>query len=398
MTPRGRTLLALAVGMLVFGKLLGMRELMMAGAAAGIVLLLGSAAVWLRSASITVRRDIRPSTTSVGRGARVELVLRASGRLGTGPVLISDRLPPRLGQGVQLTIASNRQRERAVAYTIKPKLRGRYQIGPIEVTYTDPFGAVQRRRTAPGRSTLTVYPSYEEISILPSASHRMGVVRHSPLVGTGDEFYALRPYEEGDDLRKVHWASALRTGQLVIRQEELLAEPRALIVLDTCRSKHAGRGRRASIEAAVSACASVAVCALRNRMRIEIVTSDGVLLATRTPSEHQLLEALAMLPTSELPEMTTGLRTLSGGRLAFAVVITPGLAPDEAKAIALATRRAASGVTVLVDTRSFAPTTRRHLIAPDAPSIVGFPTLHLGADDSFKHVWHTRIADVALAR
>jgi hypothetical protein len=40
----------------VFGRLLGMRELVMAGGAVGLVLGLGAVAVWARAGTVTVRR------------------------------------------------------------------------------------------------------------------------------------------------------------------------------------------------------------------------------------------------------------------------------------------------------------------------------------------------------
>src|SRR5207302_1312043 len=200
-------------------------------------------------------RSVRPAVTVADRPVRVELSVRASGHLGTGPVLLTDEIPPRIGNSVRLALAAHR-RDRAVAYTFTPRMRGKYAIGPVTIVHTDPFGALRRTTKVRGSSPLLVYPSYDEINSLPTGVHRLGVIRHSPLVGQGDEFYALRAYEEGDDLRKVHWPSSLRTGELVIRQEELLAEPRALIVLDTCAGKHFGTGATASIEAAISAAAS----------------------------------------------------------------------------------------------------------------------------------------------
>lgn len=398
MTTRGRTLLALGLSMLVFGRLAGMRELIIAGAAIGLILVAGTVVVWARRGRVTVERSIAPNRTVAGTDVKVRLTIRADGALGTGPLLLTDTIPKRLGTSVRLALpAGFGRRERSVTYAFAPRLRGRYAVGPIEITHTDPFGAMQRRRKASGTSTLVVYPPYEAVSVLPSGVHRLGVIRHSPLVGQGDEFYALRPYEEGDDLRKVHWPSSLRKGDLVIRQEELLAEPRALVVLDTCGAKHKGSGVSASIEAAVSACASIAVLAMRRRMRVEVLTSDGPLLQIGNPSEHQLLEALAVLRPSSRRDLVRAAEQMPKRRPAVSVIITPGINPSELRALALLTRGTVGGAVVEIDAASFADGTARRRQTARLTAL-GLPIVPLAAGQSFRVQWQGVIRDVALAK
>ncbi|MEX2537247.1 MAG: DUF58 domain-containing protein [Actinomycetota bacterium] len=410
MTTRGRTIAALAFVMIVFGRLGGMRELLMAGCALALVLLTGFVLVWMRGGRVLVKRRLFPTRTNAGRSVRVELVVEATGRIGMGPVLLADRLPKVMGPTPRLALpGGTRRRQRAVAYTLVPRMRGRYTIGPLEITNTDPFGAVRRRRKISGSSSLLVLPSYEDVSVLPSGAQRIGVVRHSPLVGYGDEFYALRKYEEGDDLRKIHWPTSAKTGELVIRQEELLAEPRALIVLDTADAKHRGTGQEASLEAAISACASVGVHALRRRMRLEIVTPDGPLLQTRRPSEQQFLEALAVLKSSKHIGIARALERSDrprAGRPGLVVVISPSLRRDDLRAVALRMRGSVPGAIVYVDAPSFEGKRARQR-TPPAPRLAAVPVVHLRAGDSFKKAWHTTIKDgpsgaaprdVALAR
>jgi uncharacterized protein (DUF58 family) len=382
--------------MFAFGRVAGMRELIMVGAGVGLVLLIGAAAIWLRAGTVSVQRSIRPAVTVAGKPVRVELNLKASGHLGAGPVLLTDEVPSRIGNSVRLALAAGR-RERSVAYNFSPQLRGKYAIGPVTIVHTDPFGALKRTRTLRGTSPLLVYPSYEEIRALPAGVHRLGVIRHSPLVGQGDEFYALRAYEDGDDLRKVHWPSSLRTGELVIKQEELLAEPRALVVLDTCRAKHRGQGAGASIEAAISAAASIAVLAVRRRMRVGIITPDGPLLAVRRPTEHQVLDALATLRPSRRSDLVAGVeQSRLNARPAVTVVISPGLSGTELKAVAVRSRGSVSGAVVLVDAASFATGARK---APSvSPTLLGMPIVTLRSGQSFASVWQEVVAHAAMAR
>lgn len=402
MTTRGRTLAALAASMLVFGRLGGMRELIMAGAAFALVLGLGFLLVWLRGGRVQTQRKVEPTQAFVGGHVRIELAIEAGGRIGLGPLLLADRVPRALGPSPRLALSGGAHgRKRAVAYTITPRLRGRYSIGPLELTHTDPFGAVRRRVSVAGASPLLVLPAFEQITALPTGVQRAGIVRNSPLVGQGDEFYALRAYEEGDDLRKIHWPTSARIGQLVIRQEELLAEPRALIVLDTTAAKHKGSGPTSSLEAAVSACASVGVLAIRRRMRVDVLTPEGPLLKQRTPSERQLLHALAIVERSKRRDMTNALERTAGrpGRAALVIVITPGMTRDELRALAARARGSAAGAIILIDAATFGATGARGRRAADSDlGLLSLPILHLRSGDSFRTVWNSGIYGVALAR
>ncbi len=373
----------------------------MAGIGFALIIGIGFVLVWLRGGRVAVRRTIDPARTSVGRRVRVELIVEATGRVGVGPILLSDKIPEVLGPSPRLALPGGMgKRQRGVAYALAPRMRGRYAVGPVEVTHTDPFGAVRRRQQVSKTSPLLVVPAFEEISVLPTATQRLGVVRHSPLVGSGDEFYALRAYQEGDDLRKIHWPTSMRTGELAIRQEELLAEPRALIVLDTAASKHAGAGPDASLEAAVSACASVGVLALRKRMRLDVITTDGPLLATRAPSETQFLEALATVPASRHTKLTRALQRAhrpAAGRPGLIVIITPDLRRDELNAIALRLRGAVAGALVWINSSSFASKPSGRKQVPSLSSF-GLPLVAVSRGTSFRQAWHTSIKDVALAR
>src|SRR5438105_13844791 len=93
-----------------------------------------------------------------------------------------------------------------------------------------------------------------------SREARMGSMQASR-VPVGIDFFALREYEMGDDLRRVHWRSTARTGELMLRQDEMPWESRATILLDNRPSTHSGD----SFERAVEAAASIATAMCQGR-------------------------------------------------------------------------------------------------------------------------------------
>src|SRR5205085_5689741 len=89
---------------------------------------------------------------------------------------------------------------------------------------------------------------------------------------TGEDFYALRAYQQGDDLRRVHWPSTARRDEIMIRQNEVPWQGRATIVLDIRARLHTD----GSLEAAVSAAASVITACWQHGSVVRLVTTDGV--------------------------------------------------------------------------------------------------------------------------
>ena len=126
-----------------------------------------------------------------------------------------------------------------------------FTVGPLELEISDPFGLSARRHPLAAATQLTVYPAVDRIVPLP---HTHG---HDPHAGadhptalgfSGDDFYALRAYEMGDDLRRVHWPSTARLDDIMIKQLEMPWQGRATVLVDNRRGPHTA----ASFELAVS--------------------------------------------------------------------------------------------------------------------------------------------------
>ena len=125
---------------------------------------------------------------------------------------------------------------------------------------------------------------------------------HDPLAGVqhphalgrvGDDFYALRPYVVGDDLRRIHWPSTARHDELLVRQQEQPWQGRTTVLLDVRRAAHDA----SSLEAAVSAAASIVTANSARRDLVRLATTDGADSGFGSGSPHlqALLEHLAVV-------------------------------------------------------------------------------------------------------
>ena len=119
---------------------------------------------------------------------------------------------------------------------------------------------------------------------------------------SGFDVHSVREYEEGESLRKVHWKSTARRGQLMVK--ELQDEPRdeVAILLDADARSVAGDSFDAQVRAAGSL---LRTQLLRDRRAVLVVNSlrqEVVRVQTALGEWRQALETLAAVePTGRLP-------------------------------------------------------------------------------------------------
>ncbi|MEY2473023.1 MAG: hypothetical protein QOK28_2352 [Actinomycetota bacterium] len=293
-TRRGLGVIAASLALAVVGKVLGLREMYgLCGAGLGLVAA-GFIATRGRS-GVVVTRTITPARVHVDSAWRVEMhaVNRGTRR---SPVLAISTTFSAGQRYARFALAPLAPRaEATAAFRLPTDRRGVFTLGPLLVERSDIFGLVTKRVEAAPATKLTVYPRVDDVG----APDGVGVTDplaevHGPrrVGASGGDFYALVEYEQGDDLRRVHWPSVARTGQLMIRQEETPWRGRTTVVLDMRADMHTAD----SFEDALSAAASVLLAGgVRNGL-VRLVTTgpfDSGFGAGRVFLDH-LLEVLAL--------------------------------------------------------------------------------------------------------
>lgn len=296
MPTRGGTLtVILAIAAVLFGRIFGLFELFLIGAILVALVLVAVLLVWLRAPALAVSRTISPSRVFAGGMARGDLAVVNTGRFRTPLMRIEDAVAGT--QGAELLMAPLRAQERArAAYRLPTTRRGRVEVGPMQVVITDPFGLARSSRTAAGVAELLVYPAIDPITAPPRPSgddSQFEDRRPTSLGHTSEDFFALRQYVVGDDLRRVHWPSTARTGELMVRQDELPRHGRVTILLDT----RIDVTDPPTFEKMVSAAASMVVACRDRDDTVRLLTTAGVDTGFTNPDEHidQVLDILALL-------------------------------------------------------------------------------------------------------
>ena len=251
----------------------------------------------------------RLSDVRITPGARVTVTLDVENRspLATSFLMLEDRLPTPLGRAARLVIGGIRPGEREQAtYTLVPQSRGRYVLGPLVLDVSDPFALSRLRLEFDDRDELLVAPEIEDLGAAPdpASGPSFGASRARQLFRTGEEYYTMRAYQEGDDLRRIHWPSVARTGELMIRQDESTRRASGLVFLDT-RGAALGRTHTPAFERGVSAAASVGVLLARRGFVLRLGTTE---LPAAALSEERFLDALTGISHAEVRSIGPGAR------------------------------------------------------------------------------------------
>jgi uncharacterized protein (DUF58 family) len=332
--------------LLAAGRLVGISELYVFGAAGLVLVLVAAIYVHVTRLDLEVDRRAYPNRVHAGNTSRVEIRLRNLRSQTTPTLRLRD--PVSGTEGAELLVPPlDRRATAVVTYRLPTERRGLHRIGPLQITMADPFGLVGSSTVGAARIEVTVYPRVDEVLPVPFT------LAHDPLAGSlqphalgrgGDDFYALRPYVVGDDLRHIHWPSTARHDELLVRQQEQPWQGRTTVVLDVRRSAHDA----ATLEAAVSAAASIVSANCERHDLVRLVTTDGTDSGFAVGRTHleAMLEHLAVVEATGAASLRAMLDLLhrdAGGALVVVVARTPS---EDVKAITRLGRRYGS-VTVV---------------------------------------------------
>lgn len=344
---RGVVVLVAALGLWVAARVAGSPTLHMI--AVGLVVLPFATALFARWSRhrLRVRRRLSESRVQPGQRVHVELDVENQTSGQTSFLLIEDRLPAALGRSARLVIASLHPRaSQRVRYSVVPRRRGRYVLGPLTVDLSDPFALTKVRVEFDARDELVVAPEVENLVGGPDSPFGMtsGLALAKHLFRTGDEFYTMRPYVEGDDLRRIHWRSVARSGELMIRQDESSRRSTAVLFVDT-RDTAVGQAHTPAFEKAVSAAASLGILLLRYGFSLRLVTPH---LRPQRVGEEHLLEALAGVSHDTSRSLSTALSHLRMASATDTTLVVVGAPPPPNELSALIRTGAMFGPKVAV--------------------------------------------------
>ena len=251
LTRRGRVIFALGFGVYVAAWAFGSKPLY--PVATGLLLVVGVAWVWVRLSDrpFRVKRGWGDREHVEGDDVPIVAELDPTGNVLPASVTLSERVG-RLGE--QRHVLRRNGRRLSVRYVLEKVPRGRYAFEDVRAELSDPFALERAIVQLPAPGALLVYPRLVRLGPLFTESgtrshdgQRLLLRRHS-----GFELHSVREYEQGESLRRVHWPSTARRGQLMVKELEDSPRDEIAVLLDADAKAVVGESFEVQVRAAGS--------------------------------------------------------------------------------------------------------------------------------------------------
>ncbi len=377
-TRAGIGLLIAVAASVVAGRVLGLLELFVLAAMGAIALVLAALYTATVRLDLGVGRTATPARLRAGAPARIDLVLQNKGTRKTPLISAHDSVQGSKGAALMLAPIAPR-RDARIAYRLPTSRRGVVEVGPLDLKIGDPLGLTEANVRAAEVTGLMVHPQLIELRPLVAIAGHDPTADQQPirsLANSGDEFFALRPYVVGDELRLVNWRASARTDDLVVRQEERPKTGRVTVILDRRKEVYDHDGFERAVSAALSALHS----GFRGGDSLRFLTSAGPAVTDiRSRADLDAVdEQLALIDMTESASLVRSLEEQTRiGRGGTLVVITGQL--TQHLETALSRSRRTFGLVITISCQ-VAPASR-------VPSVI----YHDGAED-FPLLWRRAVS------
>jgi uncharacterized protein (DUF58 family) len=336
-TARGVGTVLAAAALIGGGFVFGYPELVVLGAA-GLAAMLSALVYAARRLRLSVAREVRPERVTRGQESAQTLTVRNSGKYLSTTLIGLDQCASATVPVPLLRLRPNQ--DTSVTYPVPTERRGVVQLGPLRVTRRDPLGLVGVSRNNGGTARVWVHPRSYPLVAVPvgvarSLDGRVDKVPHGTIT-----FDTLREYVIGDELRKVHWRTSARMGQLMVREDLDTSLPRVVVLVDDRASAYRDLTGDGSVdfESVCEAAASVIVATVRADLSVELMVTSaersigtGAHRAAGPADASPMLDRLAEAePTAPDAVLDTATRRLRQHKLGDTLIYLTGSGrPDD---------------------------------------------------------------------
>ena len=206
-------------------------------------------------------------------------------------------------------------------FTFATEYAGEYACSEVGITASGPLGLFSLCGSVPFDLKYVVYPRLVRVAAAAVRLLALGEIGETPidLPGVGSEYYEMREYHPGDDVRRVNWKASARGGGLVVVEHMREVGSHLLLVLDT-RSRGFDESDRLA-----TAFLSVANSLWTAGVDFGVLVHDGKTISEFSTEENKRMSLRAALHAAvsavrlgspELLELVP-VREVAGGRLDF---------------------------------------------------------------------------------
>lgn len=266
----GWSTLVLAAAAFTAGRVFGLIELYVVGAALVAVAVVAIALANRGIPVLGVTRRTEPESPVAGEPIRLLVTLAHHRRRPTPELTLVEQVGD-IGSATMSLAPLPPNVVAEATYAIPASKRGLLTCGPLAARHTDPLGLATRQRQMAGADEIIVMPA--TVRIAPPRIGSPGLLgqhlKAKAVAQGGIDFHGLREYVPGDDPRRISWKASARSTQLLIRENADAELRRVTVALDALIDDEA------AFERAISVAASVVLACIPTELELRLVSQDA---------------------------------------------------------------------------------------------------------------------------
>ena len=198
--------------------------------------------------------------------------------------------------------------------------RGAFSLGPAVIRGADPLGLFPFHLTAKETTKLFVYPSLRSVTIKALSGIPLGnMTSTNPLYEDITRSRSLRPYNPGDEPRRINWKASAHASRgaktlassLLVNEYDATKSSPLMVFLNMEISEYKGKMKNAWMERTIEAAAALCLDSSRNRQEMGIIIYTPDSIAVIKPSAFSLIPILERLAVFNWSVKTTAPNVLS---------------------------------------------------------------------------------------
>ncbi|MCF6185086.1 MAG: DUF58 domain-containing protein [Bacteroidales bacterium] len=166
--------------------------------------------------------------------------------------------------------------EKNIKYLLRPKKRGEYDFGNLNIYTSSALGIIQRRFTFNKGATVPVYPSFIQMRKYELKAIRNNLtdygIKKLRKISNNREFEQIKNYVYGDDFRTVNWKATARRSQLMVNQYQDERAQRVYNIIDMGRTMKMPFDGMSLLDYAINASLVISNIALKKHDKAGLIT------------------------------------------------------------------------------------------------------------------------------
>ena len=281
-SPRGLLLAMAAIGCIIVGLFLANGSFV--ALSLPIVLYLAIMSLFMEEADakLEIERRLSESRIMAGDTIEVEIIIKNTGSK-IELLEIVDNLPDyvTLMEGNNRALLSlDEGEEQSFSYVLDCPLRGRYLLEAMDLNIMDSGRLHKVNAKMKDVSEFSVVATVEPmkgVKIAPRKTRNWVGMIKSRRVGIGTEFYGIRDYVSGDEMRKINWKASSRYDKLVTNEYEAECSGDITIILDARVEANVGFIENSTVEHGVRAASTISQHILADKNRVGLIVLRDII-------------------------------------------------------------------------------------------------------------------------